>query len=176
MITVNVWTGTGTIGSGGNVGHGSMKCGSTYISWWPLSALSNWDALGQLMLGSSIVPGGPDSSRTDFLSEGNRLPKKYVFVDVFNEDAILQAWSHWQAIGTYNIRERNCCSCVVTLLVAGGLSRILPHYQRFFDALSFNYQPIVEPDELMRLCDALRLRLNPPPRSYTGDRCVQRHH
>jgi hypothetical protein len=161
MLTVHVWPGTGVIGSGGNVGHGAMTCGSTYISWWPMSgSVGPGEAAYQMVIGEATVPGAPEVFRVDCASEGNRLPQDYSFDGVFDEDAILDAWAAWQAIGTYNLTLRSCCACVVTMMIAGGLSRVLPGSRRYYSATA-DGRPVVSPNDLMVIARAARTQLVP---------------
>ncbi|BBA36476.1 hypothetical protein sS8_4546 [Methylocaldum marinum] len=161
MVTVHVWPGTGVIGSGGNVGHGAMTCGSTYISWWPRSgSVATSEAAYQILIGESTVPGGAEVFRVDCASEGNRLPQDYTFAGAFDEDAILDAWAAWQRIGTYNLTYRSCCACVVTLLIAGGLSRILPGSRRYYGSTP-DRRPVVTPNDLATLARATRTSIRP---------------
>lgn len=173
MITVHVWPGAGVLGSGGNVGHGAMTCGSTYISWWPLSgSVAPGEAAYQMVIGDATVPGAPEGYRVDCASEVNRLPSNYEFTDVFDEAAILDAWAAWQAIGTYNLTQRSCCACVVTLLIAGGLPRILPGSRRYFSATA-DGRPVVSPNDLATIARAARTSIRPersPSMAIAGHR------
>lgn len=161
MIRVHVWPGSGVLGSGGNVGHGAMTCGSTYISWWPLSGtVAPSEAAYQMAIGETTVQGAAEVFRVDCASEGNRLPSNYDFTGTFDEDAILDAWAAWQAIGTYNLTHRSCCACVVTLLIAGGLPRILPGSRRYYSA-TLDRRPVVSPNDLAQIARAARTSIRP---------------
>jgi hypothetical protein len=161
LITVHIWPGEGVIGSGGNVGHGAMTCGSTYISWWPRNgSVSTTQAAYQILIGEAAVPGSAEVFRVDCASEGNRLPREYSFDGIFDESAILDTWAAWQAIGTYNLTYRSCCACVVTLLISGGLSRILPGSRRYYSSTIDN-RPVVTPNDLDTLARAARTSVRP---------------
>lgn len=161
MVTVHVWPGSGVIGSGGNVGHGAMTCGSTYISWWPASGgVGLGDAAYQMVIGESTVPGAPEVYRVDCASEGNRLPVNVAFDGLFDEAAILDAWAAWQSIGTYNLTYRSCCACVVTLLIAGGMPRLLPGMRRYYSA-TIDDRPVVAPEDLLTVVRAARTSISP---------------
>jgi hypothetical protein len=163
MVTVHVWPGTGVIGSGGgNIGHGAMTCGSTYISWWPASgSVSRGEAVYQMIIGESIVAGTAEVFRVDCATEGNRLPRSYDFDGVFDEGAILNAWTAWQSIGTYSLTYRSCCACVVTLLVKGGLSPILPGVSRYFSLAPRGSRPVITPNDLDTIARAMRTSVTP---------------
>ncbi len=161
MVTVHVWPGEGVIGSGGNVGHGAMTCGNTYISWWPRSgSVATSQAAYQILIGEDTVPGSAEVFRVDCASEGNRLPREYNFTGVFDEDEILYGWAAWQAIGTYNLTYRSCCACVVALLITGGLSRVLPGIHRYFSA-TLDSRPIITPNDLDTLARAASTSFRP---------------
>lgn len=161
MVTVHVWPGTGVIGSGGNVGHGAMTCGSTYISWWPASGVVSSDqAAYQILIGESTVSGSAEVYRVDCASEGNRLPVNYEFGDVFDEGDILDAWFAWQRIGTYNLTYRSCCACVVTLLICGGLPRLLPGVNRYFGTTP-DRRPVISPNDLRTIARAASTSMRP---------------
>lgn len=162
MVTVHVWPGTGVIGSGGNVGHGAMTCGSTYISWWPASGSAGFgEAAYQMLIGESTVEGAAEVFRVDCASEGNRLPRNYDFDDVFDESAILDGWAAWQAIGTYSLTYRSCCACVVTLLIMGGLSPVLPGIRRYFSVAPKGARPVISPNDLDTIARAARTSITP---------------
>jgi hypothetical protein len=162
-VTVHVWRARGSPGSGGNVGHGAMTCGTTYISWWPhAGGVGPGEALGQLVRPSTVRGAAERSLAVDIASEGQRMPSNFQMDDPLDEDAILAAWSDWQAIGTYNIAERSCCSCVYTLLRAGGLQ---PQRGRFYSVtpdVDFGLgRLLVSPHDLAAICAAARTRLRP---------------
>lgn len=168
MIRINVWPQHGTPGFGGNVGHGSLSTGSTYMSWWPESGSAGpGDALGALfasersVVGSSTtVRGANETFRVDVLSESNRQPLMYDIPNLFDESAIERAWSAWRSVGTYNLAERSCCTCVVSLLEAGGLARIYPSYRSILGS-SFSGRRMVTPAALAELGRALRTDIRP---------------
>lgn len=161
MVTVHVWPGTGVIGSGGNVGHGAMTCGDTYISWWPLSgSVATTEAAHQILIGSETVPGAAEMYRVDCASEGNRLPSNYQMRGPLEEDAILNYWLAWRAIGTYNLTDRSCCACVLTLLICAGLPSILPGSSRYYGSTP-NERPIVTPNDLASIARAANTSVRP---------------
>lgn len=171
MIFIHVWPGIGVIGSGGNVGHGSMTCGSTYLSWWPASGgVGLGDAITHMTVGHqslaeryiirTTVPGATEVLSTDVASEGNRHPNSYNYFNMFDEAAILRAWSAWQRVGTYNLAERSCCSSVVAMLEAGGLSEVFPNYRSFLSS-SLASRRVVSPNDLMTLARALQTNVRP---------------
>lgn len=174
MLTVHVWPGSGVLGSGGNVGHGAMTCGTTYISWWPESgSVGVGSSLYQMLRGEDPVPGAPEIFSTDYLSEGSRFPVDFAFTDVFDEDAILDAWAAWQSIGTYSLTYRSCCACVATMLIAGGLSRVVPNYSRYFTSAAHG-RVVVTPDDLRTVARAVRTSLT-PERSLSMAGAGRRH-
>lgn len=166
LISINVWPGNGIIGFGGNVGHGSLTCGSTYMSWWPASgSVGMVEGAGHMILGRrapvpTVVSGATETLSTDVASEGNRVPNTYRFSGVFDEAAILQAWLGWTRIGTYNLAERSCCSCVVTLLEFGGLARVIPNYTSYLSA-SLAGRRVVTPNDLITVARAIETSQSP---------------
>lgn len=161
MVTVHVWPCTGVIGSGGNVGHGAMTCGDTYISWWPLlGSVSTTQAAHQYLIGSETVAGAAEVYRIDCASEGNRLPSSYEMRAPLDEDAILDYWAAWRAIGTYNLTDRSCCACVLALLICGGLPRILPGSRRYYGSAPHG-RPLVTPNDLATIARAANTSVRP---------------
>lgn len=185
MISIHVWPGTGVIGSGGNVGHGSLTCGSTYMSWWPAAgSVGLGDALTHMTVGTrswaeryiinTTIPGAPETFGTDVASEGNRQPQSHQVpsVSFFDEGAMARAWANWTREGTYNLAERSCCSSVVAMLEAGGLARVLPTYESFLSS-SLAGRRVVTPNDLNNLARAIVTNANPerfPTMSSGGHR------
>lgn len=139
MLIVYTWDAiTGDGKQKESVGHASMTIsfeGDTgrfedYVSWWPINDV--WE--GKAIPGRELI--------NDVADESRPASHIYTFVNIFDDQAALNAWKKWKEDRAYRLITRNCSTTVLRCLEAAGLK----NYTTYVDF------PPVTPDFVRGVC------------------------